>query len=201
MASSLRDKEYRDAFVVQHITRGVPLKIRAMRKDRGWSQKELADRVGMTQEGVSRLENPNYGKLTLTTLMRLASVFDVGLDVDFVPYTRLVDKAAYRSRDDMHVPDYEHDPGLHGVATTSQVEITGDATPPIHGGESEHDVVVRPVRPHLTSAALGDLTGTRGMRRMPLTLPRMAPASWGDPTADDTLNTEPEMKERRRHVG
>lgn len=112
IADSLADKEYRDLFVIEEITTGVPFQIRAMRQMRGWSQKELAARVGMTQEGVSRLENPDYGKPTLTTLRRLASAFDVGLAVRFVPYSQLVDWAVNFSPEDLAVPDYEHDPGL-----------------------------------------------------------------------------------------
>lgn len=116
IASSLSDKEYRDLFTIEEINTGLPFQIRAMRQVRGWSQKDLADRVGMTQEGVSRLENPDYGKPTLTTLKRLASAFDVGLAVRFVPFSHLVDWAVSFGPEDLAVPDYEHDPGLHSVS-------------------------------------------------------------------------------------
>jgi hypothetical protein len=45
----------------------------------------------MPQNAISRLESPDYGKLTLTTLRRLAMAFDVGLIVRFVPFTEMVD--------------------------------------------------------------------------------------------------------------
>lgn len=112
-----------------------------MRQDRGWSQKELAERAGTTQEGVSRLENPNYGKFTLTTLIRLASVFDVGLDVDFVPFSRLVDKAANRSRDDFHVSDYDHDPGLADSGDDLGIIGTAEAMTPFQGVTTGQDMV------------------------------------------------------------
>jgi transcriptional regulator with XRE-family HTH domain len=44
----------------------------------------------MNQNSVSRLENPEYGKPTLTTLKRLAAAFDVALVVRFVPFSKLV---------------------------------------------------------------------------------------------------------------
>jgi len=116
LAASVQSKDYRDAFVAEHIRRGLPLKIRSMRQRRGWSQQELAARVGMTQEGISRLENPNYGTLTLMTLLRIAAAFDVGLAVDFVPFSTLVDRAANRSRDDMDALDFDHDTALRGQA-------------------------------------------------------------------------------------
>lgn len=62
-----------------------------MRDRENWSQEELAERVGMNQNAISRLENPFYGKATLTTLKRLAAAFDVGLVVRFVPFGELVD--------------------------------------------------------------------------------------------------------------
>jgi hypothetical protein len=39
---------------------------------------------------VSRLEDPNYGKFTLATLLEVAAAFGVGLLVKFVPFSRLV---------------------------------------------------------------------------------------------------------------
>jgi transcriptional regulator with XRE-family HTH domain len=89
----LKDKEYRDAFAREHIDTGIPFQIRALRKqqNRKWTQKELAKHAGMAQETISRIEDPNYGKLTLETLKRLASAFDIGLMVRFVPFSELVD--------------------------------------------------------------------------------------------------------------
>jgi transcriptional regulator with XRE-family HTH domain len=117
IAASLQDKEYRDLFVAEEIDAGLPFQIRAMRQARGWSQQELADRLEMTQEGVSRLESLNYGRFTLSTLKRLASAFDVALTVRFVPFSELVDWAADLSPAALAVPDFDHDPGLgHEIA-------------------------------------------------------------------------------------
>jgi len=113
IASSLRDKEYRDFFVTEEIDTGIPFQIRAIRQARGWSQEELAARMGLTQASISRLENPDYGRFSLATLKRLASAFDVALAVRFVPFSRLVDWATNLSSEDLAVPDYEHDARLY----------------------------------------------------------------------------------------
>ncbi len=129
VAASLRDKEYRSALGTEGIDEHIPAQIRAMRQARGWSQKELAERLGMTQHGVSRLENPNYGKFTLATLKRLVPVFDVALVVKYVPFSQLVDELANLSPDDLAVPDYEHDLGLHpasGIDLTTLTSERGD---------------------------------------------------------------------------
>lgn len=62
-----------------------------MRDSKNWNQEQLAERVGMNQNAVSRLENPFYGKATLTTLKRLAEAFDVALIVRFAPFGELID--------------------------------------------------------------------------------------------------------------
>jgi transcriptional regulator with XRE-family HTH domain len=128
IARSLSDKDYRDLFAIEEINTGLPFQIRAMREARGWSQKDLADRAGMTQEGVSRLENPDDGKLTLTTLKRLASAFDVGLAVRFVPFSHLINEAVNCGPEDLAVPDYEHDAAAMSALRDAPVERkNGDA--------------------------------------------------------------------------
>src|SRR2546426_7339355 len=86
--------ETRARFVESQLTKGLAFQLRALRDREGWSQVELAERVGMTQNAISRLENPHYGKATLTTLKRLAATYDVGLIVTFVPFTKLVDRVS-----------------------------------------------------------------------------------------------------------
>src|SRR5438876_279312 len=112
ISASLRDKEYRDAFVEEHIDTGLPFQIRAMRQDRGWTQGELGQRTGMAQESISQLESSSYGRFTLRTLKRLASAFDVALMVKFVPFSRLVDWQAELSPEDLAVPSFDADTGL-----------------------------------------------------------------------------------------
>jgi len=78
-------------FVESHLNKGLAFQIRGLRDREQWSQGQLAERVGMNQNAISRLENPNYGKATLTTLKRIAAAFDVGLVTRFVPFGQMVD--------------------------------------------------------------------------------------------------------------
>lgn len=86
-----RGKSTREAFVESHLAKTTASQIRAIRDRLEWSQQELADKVGMTQNAISRLESLHYGKATLTTLKRIAAAFDVALIVRFVPFSELVD--------------------------------------------------------------------------------------------------------------
>lgn len=83
-------KGYREAFVKRNIISALAHQIRLNRKSRGWSQKELAERVGSKQSVISRYEDPAYGKHSLSTLLEIANAFDVGLEVKFTPFSRLI---------------------------------------------------------------------------------------------------------------
>jgi transcriptional regulator with XRE-family HTH domain len=85
-ADELSEKEMRDAYLSAQIRTKLTNQIRAIRSLRGWSQGEFAKILGKPQSNVSRLENREYGSFTLNTLFELASAFDVGLVVEFVPY-------------------------------------------------------------------------------------------------------------------
>jgi DNA-binding Xre family transcriptional regulator len=55
-----------------------------LRQRRGWTQKQLAEKIGMKQSRISMLENPNYGNIELKTLSRIAAAFRVKLSVRFI---------------------------------------------------------------------------------------------------------------------
>lgn len=55
-----------------------------LREKRGLSQGALAKKVGTTQAGISRLENPNYLNYSLSTLGKIAVVLGARLEVDLV---------------------------------------------------------------------------------------------------------------------
>jgi hypothetical protein len=86
----LESKAYRDAYVLEHIKNGIAFQIRTLREDRDWTQGKLGELAKKPRNVISRLEDPNYGKFTLATLLEVASAFDVGLMVKFVPFSRLV---------------------------------------------------------------------------------------------------------------
>ncbi len=108
----LRDKEYRDGFVEGHVRTGLAYQIRALREARNWSQEELGKRLGTSQSVVARLENPDYGKFSLTTLLKLASTFDVALDVRFTGFGELLETTRDLSPAALNAPSFDDDKGL-----------------------------------------------------------------------------------------
>jgi transcriptional regulator with XRE-family HTH domain len=112
LAEKFRNKEYRDAFVAEQIFSRLPLKIRNIREEQGLTQKQLGELADMAQAWVSKLEDPNYGKLTISTLLKLASALDVGLSIDFVPFSRVLDGAVRLRASSFCVPKFVEDKGF-----------------------------------------------------------------------------------------
>ncbi len=54
-----------------------------LREKRGLTQAALAKKVGTTQAGISRLENPNYHNYSLLTLRKVARALGTRLIVKF----------------------------------------------------------------------------------------------------------------------
>ncbi len=98
LLEKLADKFYRDAFVSDEIDVGLPMQIRSMREARGWKQGDVAEKMGTKQPRFSLMERPGYGNFSINTLKRLASLFDVGLVVSFVPWSEMIDFVESLSR-------------------------------------------------------------------------------------------------------
>ena len=87
----LKNKAYRDAYTGATLDRNsVPNS--GSPRQRKWTQAELARRSGIPQARISHIEQPGRDPLSLRTLYRLVSAFDVGLLVQCVPFSELVDR-------------------------------------------------------------------------------------------------------------
>lgn len=83
-------KEYREHFVEAQVKRAIPLQVRALLKEQGLKQQELAELSGVSQGTISRAIDPEYGDLTLNTIIRIAAGLDVAFIGRFVPFSELV---------------------------------------------------------------------------------------------------------------
>lgn len=86
----LKSKKFRDSYCYELIRTGTSFQMRSLREERGWTQADLAQATGKPRSVITRLESPKYGKLSLASLLEIASGFDVALMVKFVPFSRLV---------------------------------------------------------------------------------------------------------------
>ena len=118
--TELSDKELRDEFVADKVRTRIALMIRALRDDEGrqWSQTRLGKEMGKPANVVSRLEDPDYGKMSLQTLLEVAAAFDLPLMVDIPSWDDW-----FRKMRDLSPQKFQHhsfDPELFGSPQPNQ---------------------------------------------------------------------------------
>lgn len=72
LEEQLRDPGFRERFEKAGEAWDIAVQLSALREEQGLSQKELADRVGTSQQQISRLESPSYEGHSLSMLRKVA---------------------------------------------------------------------------------------------------------------------------------
>lgn len=97
LASELADPDFRTSYSAAMLKMFLADQIRALRGDR--SQTEFGQTIDKPQSVVSRLENEAYGRVTVQTLIDIASKMDIALLIRFVEWpTFLQATADFRNR-------------------------------------------------------------------------------------------------------
>jgi transcriptional regulator with XRE-family HTH domain len=81
LEKQLEDPDFAARFQKAGEAWDVALQIAALREESGLSQKELAKRVGTSQQQISRLESPSYEGHSLSMLRRVAAVLGATVQV------------------------------------------------------------------------------------------------------------------------
>lgn len=87
LAEQLRDTDFRREWERTAVARAVAVKVVAYRAEHGLSQRALAQKLGMTQPQLARLEAGEHNP-TIDTLARLAQTLDVEFAIDIHPRQR-----------------------------------------------------------------------------------------------------------------
>ena len=84
LEEELLDPEFKKRFDQAGEAWEVALQIAALRKARGISQKQLADKIGTSQQQISRLESPSYQGHSLSMLRRVVEALGGSLKVEIL---------------------------------------------------------------------------------------------------------------------
>ena len=152
--TKLKDKEYRQAFVWSQMTIGIPFQIRALLKSRDWTQEELAQEADMLQPRISALLRPGKTSPNIKTLCRLATAFDCGLIVRFVPFSELARWSETFNPESYSVPRFEQENAQVALASLRKplANATQEATVAAIARASNDSIRVAP---ELTTAGEG----------------------------------------------
>ncbi len=84
------DKEFREAFALEYVKNSIPTQLRALRKEREWSQAELGENTKKPRNVITRLENPNSNIPNLNTMVEIAWGCGAALVVKVIPFSELL---------------------------------------------------------------------------------------------------------------
>lgn len=86
-------KVYRDGYLQTQVRGKVAYQVRALRQKFGMTQEQFAKEIGKPQSVVSRLESTEYGKVSVQTLLDIASALNIAVLVQFVTYPEFLRRA------------------------------------------------------------------------------------------------------------
>lgn len=103
----MQDRESRQAYMVASVEQDIAWQVRINRERRGWTQTQLAQKIGTKQSAIARIEDPTYGKVSLVTLTKLAEVFDCALMLRLVGFEKFADETEDLREDSLFVQPFE----------------------------------------------------------------------------------------------
>ena len=93
LQDQLKDRDFAARFKKADEAWDLAIQLAALRKESGLSQKELAKRVGTSQQQISRLESPSYEGHSLSMIRRVAEALGATVRVE-VERVKRADKHA-----------------------------------------------------------------------------------------------------------
>ena len=88
LEDQLKNPAFKERFRKAGEAWDVAIQLAALRKASGMSQKELAKKVGTSQQQISRLESPSYEGHSLSMLRRVAEILGAKIHLEIIPDER-----------------------------------------------------------------------------------------------------------------
>ena len=114
----LASRPYRNSYLETQVKYWLAYQFLALRNKLGLTQEQMAERTGKTQSMISRLESPEYGKVSVQTLLEVASHLNVALSIQFVSYPEFLVRTRDKSEGAMQPETIED--SLRTLATAER---------------------------------------------------------------------------------
>jgi len=124
LIAEFKDPEARRDYADSFLDSAIALQIKALRLQRKWSQKELAERAGMKQSRISAMERADYSRWSLSTLRRLAYAFDLALEVHFESFGTFLDNTLSLTQERQERCSFSDDPVFMEDSTLQPLSTT-----------------------------------------------------------------------------
>lgn len=120
LTSEFEDGEYAHAYMESHAVSKIAAQIYALRKQRGLTQKQLAEKAGIAQERISKIESGDFSSLTMSTLQKFARAFDVDVNVCFRAFSEGVMDVVTMSAERLKVKERQADLAAFCLMTVNE---------------------------------------------------------------------------------
>ena len=104
--TSFKNKKLRDSYISGRVRTSIALQIRELRERQELKQTQFAKKIGKPQSVVSRLEDTEYGRVTLKTLLDIAEALDISVVVKFASFDEFLRQHADVSPSALAVETY-----------------------------------------------------------------------------------------------
>lgn len=82
LKEDLKDPKFRQAYEEEAFKTDIAVQVAILRQKAGLTQSDLAKKIGVTQQVVARIENPDKSNMTVSTLRKVASALGKKLDIN-----------------------------------------------------------------------------------------------------------------------
>ena len=113
------DFAYRHSYVDTFVDSYLATQIKALREQRHFTQQALAERAGMKQSQISRLEDVDNSSWQIRTLKKLAKAFDLVLVVRFESFGNVLPEIENFGRSALERPSFAQD----GIFLSADSEV------------------------------------------------------------------------------
>ena len=119
--SLIDDRQFQEEFEQQVASKQLSKTLFAMRCRKGFTQSEMAEKLGCTQSRVSKIENTVVEKIRVSDIVAYTQVLDMGLSINFRGSTSAVDCVKFHAfqikkyLDDLAEMAHRDDDVLEGV--------------------------------------------------------------------------------------
>ena len=83
LEEEMKDPEFRRMYEIERIKVSLAQKIAVLRDELHLNQSQLAKRMKVSQQFISKLENGDNANVTLETLAKIARSFNMGIKISF----------------------------------------------------------------------------------------------------------------------
>lgn len=105
LMDDFNDADVAHVYMDSHVNYKLAAQIYQTRQARGWTQAELAERSGIAQARVSKIEAGEFDSLTMATLRKFAKAFDVTVRMELQPFGYGIVDVCHMTAATLAVPD------------------------------------------------------------------------------------------------